>query len=120
MYHTFANVFRCKWMSHLKLSRTYFHFSFHHGSPVIFPMVPVYPIIRSLTCLQVLTVKVGVVTSVIPPTTVVCHSAVATLSIIVSVFGRELHSVVIFQRVPSITLNICLLALNLKNIFQTF
>ena len=117
MYHTFANVFRCKWMSLLKLSRTYFHLSFHHGSPVIFPVVPANPSIRYLTCLEVLTVEVGDVTVFIPPGTFVFHSAVATLSIIVSVFGRELHSVVIFQRVPSITLNICLLALNLKNIF---
>jgi hypothetical protein len=45
------------------------------------------------------------VTGFIPPSTLVGHSAVAAL-VIISVVGRELHSVVICQRITSITLDI--------------
>ncbi len=63
--------FRCKRLSLLKLSRTNFHLRFHHGSHVIFPIVPVNPSTKSLTCLEVLTVEVGAVTVAIPPSTFV-------------------------------------------------
>ena len=80
--------------SPLKLSRTYFHLSFHHRSPVIFPIEPVNPSTRSLTCIEVLTVEVGAVTVSVPPSTFVLRSTVATRYIIVSVFGGELVSAV--------------------------
>ena len=93
-----------KWPSLLKLSGTYFHLSFHHISIVISPIIPGNPSNKFLTCLVVLTVEVGVVTVVIPPSTFQLHSAfAATPSIIVFVFSGELHSVLIIKRITSIT-----------------
>jgi hypothetical protein len=51
-------------------------------------------------------IEVGHVTATIPPSTLVFHSAVAAPLIIISVVGRELHSVVSCQRITSITLDI--------------
>ena len=90
----------------LKLSRTYFHLSFFHRTSVVFPMVPVDSFIRSLSCLEVTTIEVGDVTGVVPPSTFPVRSTVDTTPlIIISVVGRELHAVVIRQRITSITLN---------------
>ena len=91
----------------LKLSRTYFHLSFFHRSSVVFPIVPVDSFPRSLSCLEVTTIEVGVVTVLVPPSTFPVRSTVATTPrVIISVVGRELHAVVIRQRITSITLNI--------------
>ena len=91
----------------LKSSRTYFHLTFLHGSAVAFPMVPSYSFGRYLPCLEVETIEVGVVTATIPPSTLRSHSAVArAILIIISVVGSEVHSVVICQRITSITLDI--------------
>ena len=89
----------------LKFSRTYFHLSFFQRS-VAFPMVPVDSFPRSPSCVEVKTIEVGLVTVVVPPSTFPVRSTVATTLIIISVVGRELHAVVIRQRITSITLNI--------------
>ena len=87
----------------LKLSRTYFHLSFFHRSSVVFPMMPVNSFIRSLSCLEVTTIEVGVVTEAVPPSTFGARRTVdETILIIISVVGRELHAVVIRQRITSI------------------
>ena len=88
----------------LKL-RTYFHLSFFHRSVVVFPWPPGDSFIRYLSCLEVTTIEVGGETVLVPPTTLVARSTVATTPLI-SVVGRELHAVVIRQRITSITLNI--------------
>jgi hypothetical protein len=90
--------------NYLELRRSYFHLCFLHRSPVVFPMVPINPRGWSLTCLEVLTVEVGIVTAVMPPSTFVRCSTVTSPLIIVFVFGGELHSVVITQRITSSTL----------------
>jgi hypothetical protein len=87
----------------LKSSRTYFHLSFLHRSAA-FPMNPIHSCARLFPCLEVATIEVGVRTGFIPPSTLPDHSAVCAISIIISVVGRELHSVVICQRITSITL----------------
>jgi hypothetical protein len=69
-------------------------------------MLPIHSFARSFPCFEVATIEVGVVTGFIPPSTLVEHSAVAAPLIIISVVGRELHSVVICQRISSITLDI--------------
>ena len=91
----------------LKLSRTYFHLSFFQRYVVFFPIPPVDSFSRYLSCLEVTTIEVGVETGLVPPSTSVPRSTVATTPpIIISVVGRELHAVVIRQRITSITLNI--------------
>ena len=90
----------------LKWSRTYFHLSFFQRYVVFFPMPPVDSFSRYLSCLEVRTIEVGEVTGLVPPSTFVVRSTVATPPIIISVVGRELHPVVIRQRITSITLNI--------------
>ena len=99
-------ILRNVFLGFLKSSRTYFHLSFLHGSVVAFPVPPSHSFNRSRPCLEIETIEVGVVTVIIPPSTFVFHSAVAATSIIISVVGRELRSVVIFQRITSITLDI--------------
>jgi hypothetical protein len=70
-------------------------------------MAPSYSFQSYPPCLEVKTIEVGVLTATIPPSTLVCHSAVAAaMSIIISVVGSEVHSVVICQRITSITLDI--------------
>jgi hypothetical protein len=97
----------CSCMGFLKSSRTYFHLTFLHRSVVVLPLEPSYSNRRSLPCPEVETIEVGVVTRFIPPSTLPGHSAVpAAPLIIISVVGRELHSVVICQRITSITLDI--------------
>ena len=81
----------------LKLSRTYFHLSFLHRSIIAFPVIPINPIGSSLIFLKVLAVEARIVAVFIPPGTLVTHSAVCSPHIIISVFGGEFHSVVIFQ-----------------------
>ena len=90
----------------LKFSRTYFHLSFFLRIEM-FPMPPSYSFTRTVSCLEIKTIEVGVVTGLVPPSTFPCRSTVGTaILIIISVVGRELHAVVIRQRITSITLNI--------------
>jgi hypothetical protein len=101
-----ACLIRNVFLGFLKSSRTYFHLSFLHGSRVPFPMPPTHSFPRSRPCLEIETIEVGVVTGFKPPSTLVWHSAVATTLIVISVVGSEFHSVVICQRITSITLDI--------------
>ena len=90
----------------LKFSSTYFNLSFLQRSVVVFPIVPIDSLTRCLSCLEVTTIEVGLVTGLVPPSTFEVRSTVATILIITSVVGRERHAVVIRQRITSITLNI--------------
>jgi hypothetical protein len=88
----------------LKLCWLCFHLCFLHRSGIVFPIVPGHPR-GCLTCLEVQTVEVGQPTVLKPPTTCAQLSTVNTTRlIIVLVFGGELHSVMITQRITSSTL----------------
>ena len=57
-------------------------------------MVPFYSLIRSLSCLEVATVEVGVGAGLVPPSTFPVRSTVSACTlIIISVVSREPHSV---------------------------
>ena len=89
----------------LRLGRSCFHLGFFHRPIVIFPMVPVNSFISKLAFLRIHTVEVRMATFIVPPCSFMQESAVARCHhVIISVFGGELHSVVINQRISSITL----------------
>ncbi len=77
--------------------RAHFHLRFFHRSRA-FPMPPPNSCMRARCCPEIATIEVGVVTTLIPPSTFRVHSTVVVaILIIISVVGCELHSVVFFQ-----------------------
>jgi hypothetical protein len=79
------------------LKWTYFHLSFYHeGFPITFPMVPVNSI--RIHTWEIHTIEIGVGTTSVPPSTSAFYRAVlVTPFVIISVFGRKHHPVVITE-----------------------
>ena len=82
----------------------YFHLNLlHEGFPSIFPMVPVHS--WRIHTWKIQPIEIGVATVFVPPSTFPYHRAVlVTVSVIISVVGREHHSVEITEWITSIAL----------------
>ena len=66
------------------------------------PEIPVHAVsIRRVFALKIAAVQVGVVTGFVPPGSLVCRGTIPAISVVVSIFGAERHSMVIRKRVTS-------------------
>ena len=88
-------------MISLKLIRTYFHLCLFHN--IRLPNGPLHSGAISLTGSQVQTIEVGIMTVLVPPTSFPAHSTITTINIIITIFGRELHLIVIIKGITRVT-----------------
>ena len=88
-------------MISLELIRTYFHLCLFHN--IQLPTVPANSGDISLTCSQVQTIEVGMITVLVPPTSFIVGSTITTINIIITIFGRELHLIVIIKGITCVT-----------------
>ena len=86
-----------------------FHLSLFHT--VTMPILPSHTRATSLTCSKVQAIEIGLMTAVVPPSSFVARSTIATIAIIVVILGRKLHLIVISKGITGITLERTLVSL---------
>ena len=85
----------------LELARTYFHL--HLLQRVLFPITPMISTVVCFPSPQIQTIKISMCAALVPPSSFPIRSTIAIALVVVVIFCRELHFVMVTKRITCIT-----------------